>query len=599
MITRNAHKTQAFSVLAVAALTAGSGNALAQNYTKCEVQVLPTDTTMCLPTTNGTTENINLEKADPSHTVVVVSVPARNCRIKVGNIRGGISVAIDSSGSLKTTDPNNERLTSADVLLGKMAANAAGQTLSNASADFPRIGVVQYSGRAYTVATASDGSEVFSDTWNKKTDPVLCTDGDSVASKYPDAPAKDRWDTKDTAGNLISLCEYLRPVAGNVLGSAQSSQPGMLRHADFFNYSGKSPRGATDLTYIFEAVKRDTMLGSLQTNAKNAIVISDGLPNIPIKRPADECREKAYLKDELINTETSGPNVGKQFCYDRNFRYGRDIADKYLETHSDYQKINLYHALFVPVGKSFSDKDDLGAMYPDDFLIENSARTGNGKVKFKYVRSRQDLETYVESLFENFDEAALQRVEVTVNSNTTYNAVSPGEFNKDFTIKLINLQAGITNVVVVKAVYSDTTVTKTYNVTIGQGAVTQPYNCGTTDGTNKTVDGDSLTSTSPKGDGVKPFPKNGIQDRVYRNADPENTRARSDFEVTSAGNGNNAKAATDPGTLRIQGGTGNCGVVAGLAGELKTWALLPFVLAPFATLILRIFNRSRRTRKGK
>ena len=178
-------------------------------------------------------------------------------------------------------------------------------------------------------------------------------------------------------------------------------------------------------------------------------------------------------------------------------------------------------------------------------------------------------------MFEVNDAAALQRVVVQVNQNTPYNAVSSSLFGEAFSIKLINLQPGA-NAVKVTFIFSDKSVNQSWQVQVGS-AVSSGYQCSSTSSTGVTVDGDPVDSKNPKGDGVLPFSKGGTQQRVYRNSTPEARYNDSDFEpgVDPA----RIPKETNPASrLRLQGGTGNCGVVGGPSGGGAWWFWIPSLL---------------------
>ena len=592
------------SLLTVCVLAAGvkHASAFGQNYTKCKAtsSVLTDTSPYCLPT--GAADAVTLSIAyQGSDTNLVAVVPARNCRTATGKIYGGVSLAIDSSGSLTTTDPENQRLDVAKTFIDSTYLKANSQNNLPAGNDFPRLGTISYVGRSGFV----DG-KYEADGLNEIVTPEYCSDGDNIEGKYPTDASKIRYDGGTDATKPLSFCEFLRPTLANVLGnniSVTPIVPGMDRHSGFFQASGKSPRGATDLTYFFEAIKRNEMLGGLTTNAKNAIVISDGLPNIPKKVPIETCRTTAYLQEKDKDGKTSIKSYkdekGQEFCYDRNFRAARTSADNYLENNANFQSINVYHALFVADEKAFYDEDAQGTMNPADFLIESSARSGNGKVKFKYSKSKAELSSWLDTLFVNFDEVALQRVSIKVNNNPIYNAVSPGGTRKDFSLKFVGLNTGA-NTVVVTSYYSDATTVRTYtvNVAAAGGTVQSDYQCETTDGTGRTVDGDLITSKTPAGDGVKPITKaDKSQDRVYRNNDPANDLTDKDF-TRGVANSEPAKSGEpDPSTLRLQGGTGNCGSIAAFAqnstrGFLES-VLMILILAAPAALVLGIRKKGR------
>ena len=536
-------------------------------YTRC---VVPDKTAFnggddCAPRAENSnaarTINVQKDTGPDVGDVVVVSIPQRNCRTQLNQLSGGMSLVVDNSDSMKDTDPDNERLGPSEEFLRSVNSNSSSVTVPTSSADYPRVGVVSYDGRP----ALEDGYE--SDGINIKKTVSYCSDGDafSAGDLFPNEGSLNRW-TEKKDGRLLSVCEWLRPVTADTLGNASSSTGSLARHIDFLYYAGKMPRGLTDLSYFYHAIKQPTMLGNLSTRSKNAIVITDGLPNITkFVREAD-CKKVSYLQGEDIIQvqDVSGKLVN--VCRDRQPRAAAKTAYDYIEAQPDYAGINVYNVLFVAKGNAFEDRDDQGIINPADVLIEASARTGNGKVKFKYARSKADLNTYLLGMTTNFDAASLQRVEVQVGSNPKYNAVSPSGFNKDYTVKFIGLTNG-SNTVRVTAFYGDSNYTHTYTVNVGNSTDSN-IACASAD-TNKTVDGDPFDEKNPIGDGVKPLPKpDNSQDRVYRNSDSENGKyTNRDFNQSA--NPIAPKSSTpQPQDLRIQGGTGNCGVVAGVASGI-------------------------------
>ena len=167
-----------------------------------------------------------------------------------------------------------------------------------------------------------------------------------------------------------------------------------------------------------------------------------------------------------------------------------------------------------------------------------------------------------------------------------------------FTMKFVGLNNNATNNVEVKYYYGDHTVTKNYVVKVDGSAstITSPYTCeNKTDAT--TVDGDDPNEKKPKGDGVLFKPdSSGRATRVYRNEDPENDLPAEAF-VRSTASQTNARVLSnaeklDQGQLRIQGGTGNCGVIA-WKGEKRNvnYSSLLLFLAPLLGVVVTLVRR--------
>lgn len=480
---------QRFVYLTTPALTFVAAMAYGQDYTKCSVQNPESSgLDLCLPTANGTTETLQFVR-DPSHNTLVAVIPVKNCRAASTNVRGGVSLAVDSSPSLKSDliDPNNIRLDAAATILRNLQSNAQTQLNANiittGSVDFPRVSAVSYGGRQSQIVVDANNNPVLeSDGLNTKTTPVYCKSAEGVEEEaYPSG--RDRWSQTATGSTtLISRCELLAPFLASTASGAGSTTPGIERAVDFLKFTGATPRGATDLTYVFRAFSRTDMLVGSASTARNAILITDGLPNIPKRIPKTTCQEKSYLRNEQIDTSSSGI----EYCSDRQFRLAVNNANAFLEDYTNFKfnSINLYTILFLgETGKGHIDIDDEGQLNPADFLIEASARTGNGKVKFKIARSAADLADYLTSLYPSFSNTAIQRVEIKVNSNPAYTAVSPGSPDKLFSLKFINLRDG-NNTVTVTTYYTDQTITKTFSVNVATtGSPTSPYQCSTADGT--------------------------------------------------------------------------------------------------------------------
>lgn len=565
----------------------GKAQTAGSTFTLCAIaDPNPADPAFCLAEVNpASAENLTIKKY-PLDQAVVLSIPAKNCRSKTSDMRGGFALFVDSSDSFKVIDPQNLRGQAGVGILDQIEANAAQQVAAAAdplSADFPRVGVVGYGGRQgdQDLDPATGRVKYEADGLNPSFIKQLCSDGDAAADKFPSQTARNRWLEQADNGLFISACEYLRPVGANIATATPAEAPSIDRMQEFVRFTTEKPRGVSDFTYHWESLQNQNMLGGLNTRAKNAIVITDGLPNIPKRVPESVCQQKGYLRGSKLATDAASPNPSAKYCLDRDFRHAAKLSDDYLRQSTTFRDINVYNVLVLGTQRGFIDEDDEGELHPAQFLLEQSAWTGNGKNKFKVAKSAQDIQDFFASIMEALSSHALQRVTIAVNGNTPYNAVSPGEFDKLFTMKFINLAVG-TNTVTVDAVYSDITVRKTFTVTVvedANGAVSAPYTCtGGRDGT-RTVDGDDPNDRNPNGDGVLPFPANGTQNRVPRNARARDFYDPNDFAKELR------PAQRNLAQLRIQGGTGNCGSIPGGAGAAGTGLLL--LALPLAVLWIR------------
>jgi hypothetical protein len=425
----------------------------------------------------------------------------------------------------------------------------------------------------------------------------------------------DPWTTPNTSDAYFSVCEML-PVSNSTNLTIQKS---------FMEMTAEHPRGATDMSYFFEGMGSAALLGNAGADAsgantgwaRNAIMITDGLPNIPRRIPKSACHDSAILMDSLKDNDGKfyRDSSGNQYCIDRQFSYASRLANDYLEGLVDFSgatqspalprrfaDINLHNILFVNEGLAYSDVDwrhPGTTLYPSDFLIESSARTGNGKVKFHYLyrddpQRGSKIDTLVaETLLDTFNTHAVQRVVVTLNGpstggqNVVYNAVSPNSYDDHFGIKFTGLETG-SYTATIDTYYSDKKVSKTITLTVGGTAGTDTT-CGKADA-NKTVDGSN--PDKPKEyvegeDGILPYskPNSGNQCRVYRNADDGNSLDSGDFYKTKFGNdGLSVRAQAE--RLRLQGGTGNCGSIITAPGAALS-SLLLVLLPLLGTLFLR------------
>jgi hypothetical protein len=381
---------------------------------------------------------------------------------------------------------------------------------------------------------------------------------------------------------------------------------------------------------MLETAVGNRLLGASAKRSRHTIVITDGLPNVPRRRPEEVCKVKDYLSKDDLKTDPLAPNPDERFCDDRNFREGVDAAHSVAL--GQYASVNLHHILYwSAANKSFIDFDDKGTLNPADFLIENSARTGNGKVKFKAAVGPSDLQQALGGLISQFDAASLQRVEITVTdaSLTTrpkYSAVSPSGFPAvRFDLKLLYLTTG-RNTVRVDYIYGDRTVSETLTVDVlASGSPQGSFSCGAAS-SSFTVDGDrkdypvclrrdprdvipeppgecqganprpECECKAPTGDGFLPFPDSEGNIRVYRNTDPVNQEFESQDQFARARDFGAGKGDPKASDLRIQGGLGNCGVVAGLdpqSARSTGWLTLSLLLMPLGLAF--IWARRRRS----
>ena len=522
---------------------------------------------------------------------VIVSVPAQNCRQREDRLFGTTAIVVDSSKSLVTTDPENDRLSAGTSLIDSLADRAANTNLPESDPNFPKLGLLSYGGRQ----GFAEGYET--DNLNRKLEEAFCLNGDGALGldkkalvKFDSPEARERWSRKDSAGNLISVCESLSPVSLTKLTGASAADPSVTRLKEFLTFTGQNPRGSTDLLYFFEGLTQAGMLGNLSNIARNAIVITDGLPNLPKYVLEEECKKKPYLKNEPIVVVKDAGGFSRKVCIYRQAQKAIDSVNGYVEGNltfvagknenissgKQFATLNSYNILFAPDNQVYYDLDINGQINPPDFLIENSARSGNGKVKFKWAKTKKELVDYVNDVIVNkLDKASLQRVRVRVNGGPEYNAVSPADVansNKIFSIKFIGLKTGA-NEVLVDFFYSDSGAlpfTRRFVVNVNEtGEPDSPFTCSG-QSYNRTVDGDDPKSLEPKGDGVLPKPKSdGSQDRVFRNADDSNSYDRSKLRPASGTPGDPVtgkpieKAPVNPRDLRIQGGVGNCGSLVG------------------------------------
>lgn len=450
---------------------------------------------------------------------------------------------VDNSKSQATTDVNTARAPMVKGFIESFVAKAATSGVATGSADYPKIAVMNYNGRSGT-----ELSDQRVDDLNAGFSPDYC---DSAVDVFPSASANLRWGSPSDASKL-SICEYLDFSAANDANAVSNMK-------NFVDYAAVMPRGSTDFSYFFKGTKKAYDALGASTMGRNVVVVTDGLPNIPKYIAAATCRSSARLATETI---VSGDRFGqfREYCIDRQAPLAISQAHAEALT-TPFGEINVHHVLFTQDSTAYFDYDDSGKalLNPAGFLIENSARTGNGKVKFSYARGASELNKKLSALFDQFDKNALQYVKVEITpqggSKFEYKAVSPAAPESTFDIKFVGLKSG-SNTVTVTPVYQDGTSSSSQTFTVNVGGSTDPSLKCTAVDEGRTVDGDLIGSTDPKGDGFYATP-NGGQYRDYRNADQGN-RLASEFGVVGEAN-----SLEEYAQLRLQGGTGNCGTIAG------------------------------------
>jgi outer membrane protein OmpA-like peptidoglycan-associated protein len=586
-----------------------STNSFAQNpptYQKCVASQAQLPVGGCLKKQDETGPDFSIPSPTDTGANVFV-LPAKVCSESTGVVRGTAILNVDSSESLKTTDPRSERLQVGKIVAEHLAARAGAANYADPNA--PRLGATAYSGRVANTVAGPGGLPAYEDDQlNQKVVNLPCTDMDSQGSKYNSSEYKDNYWNATKGGRLLARCNFASPQAANTNLAEVNETPSVARILDFLNFSGiassdtnflSGPRGSTDFKYMEEANIHPSMLGGRNDIlTKNVITITDGLPNIPKYVDVAACLQKPYLpKDKFENIIVNG--ISKRVCVYRQPQKGIDDANNFLEDNyeGNYRYINIHNILYLGNGYGVKEIDYSGEIFPPDFLIENSARTGNGKVKFHMVKNKQELENAVNKILPYLDTGSLQRLEVEVNGGIKYNAVSSVVNGQEFSVKILGLQEGENNILL-KAVYGDSVYTKSFKINVGNAGSSAGVNC-TQEPSDKTVDGDSFTEKNPAGDGFKPFLKNSngvtTADRVYRNNelnDSEKTSTKYDpnifrdsAEAASAkrGLGNPAK------DLRLQGGTGNCGKINSFnkTDNKNNWLFLTLIFGFPAFIFLR------------
>ncbi len=545
-------------------------------FSRCETKPtsgLPAtnDNAYCLPNAEGTgtlPTNFSVEKKN-GNTSATLTIAVKNCRTPTGNIKGDFVVAVDNSSSdCKATDATGSDCAGRRL---NFAKNIATELRANGSNS---VKIVSYGGRQSTVFSPP----TYSNDAEYKIDPDVaknaCTDYASRTS--------DPW-AADSNGALTSVCE----IFTNTTATLQDA---------FIDSTGATPRGSTDFTYFLEAIQRPTMLGSSTSTSKHAIIITDGLPNIPRRIPRAVCEKSPILMSTITETggaffkETTGEQ--REYCFDRQIRAAINETNNYTngtidfsgaasQEPSRFSSINVHNILFLSSGLAYSEVDygTNERLYPDDVLVENSARTGNGKVKFLYIIGGEtDINsketTFLQNLKEATDAHALQRVEVILG-DVTYQAVSSDKFEEKFDIKIPALTAS--TAATLNFYYADSASsvpkTQTISITVTSPSVYSSNLCSDIN-SNLTIDGESPTLLNPAGDGMLPYLGNtNSVCRVFRNHSDYSQNTMNFYQQRYTETTRETAAR-----LRIQGGTGNCGVVANaskISSILQLLALIP------------------------
>ncbi len=554
-----------------------SAVAVADTYTRCEQ--VATTALDCLPGsgTKALPDSFTLQ-ADPSANLdTVFNWKVKNCKTKQNRLRGQLALILDNSKSAATTDPSSTRAGVLNKFMERYAEKSLSSGVADNQAGYPQLALINYNGRAGIV---DPNNRV--DDYNPSFTPSYCS---SLAASFPDSQTIARWNETEL-GNKLSICEFLPlRVADSLIEVSPLQQ--------FASFAAQAPRGSTDFTYFFKSAATVYQGANAANVGRHVLLVTDGLPNIPKNVAASTCKNTTRLKNEGI---VSGILLGQQrdYCVDR--QAVQAIAAAHTEAlNSAYSKFNFHHVLYTASQRAYFDYDNNGnpTLNPADFLIENSARTGNGKVKFSYAKEENDLESDLNKMFDVMDENALQYVTVRVQpAGGDYNAVSPGAPQGEFSIKFIGLKAGV-NTVTVTPVYQDgTSVSQVFKVTVAAGT-TSGLKCEPA-GDDRTVDGDLKGAKEPKGDGFYNRPNNNGDFRDYRNSDEANSLSENEFAVVG-----DDQATADLSKLRLQGGTGNCGSLAALWPRNSSSAPLfvLFLLALPAAAAHLLTRRSRRRLK--
>jgi len=558
--------------------TAFASQAYPAPFTRCEPVAAEPD---CIPgsggaapaLTNGST--INITKAAGTGDVVAFNWNVKNCLSQANELRGQVMVIVDNSKSELTTDVNGLRATVVSNFLQSFATKAGTSNVATGNASYPKLAVMNYNGRS---GVEVSGQKV--DDLNLRFDPDYCV---KTTDTFPSAAATARWGTPSDA-TKFSICEFLPFVFANDTTAVANMR-------DFVDFATDMPRGSTDFTYFFKgSAKAYNETTNANNVGRNVVIVTDGLPNVPKNVAGSVCAASRRLSREPRLNELLIDKV-QDYCVDRQAPASIAAAHSEALT-APFDEINVHHILFTQDQTAYFDYDDNGepSLNPAGFLIENSARTGNGKVKFGYARNSTDLFTKLDSLFQQFDKNALRyvRVEVTPpdgSSKLSYTAVSPAAPGSSFSIKFVGLKTG-TNQVKVTPVYQDgRSADTTINVVVG-AATDADLKCSSVP-EDRTVDGDKIGATDPKGDGFYAVPLPSGQYRDYRNAD-EGNRLASEFGVVG-----NADSQQDLTGLRLQGGTGNCGSLA-LAQASNSPGALALLLGLLSLPVVVVRRLSRR-----
>jgi len=556
-----------------------SAVAVADTYTRCEQ--VATTALDCLPGSGvkALPDSFTLQ-AEPSATLdTVFNWKVKNCKTKQNRLRGQLALILDNSKSAATTDPSSTRAGVLNKFMERYADKSLFSGVADNQAGYPQLALINYNGRAGII---DPNNRV--DDYNSSFTQSYCS---SPVPSYPDSQAIARWN-ETVLGVKLSICEFLPlRIADSLIKVSPLQQ--------FASFAAQAPRGSTDFTYFFKGAAAVYQGANAANVGRHVLLVTDGLPNIPKNVPASSCKNTTRLKNESI---VSGILLGQQrdYCVDR--QAVQAIAEAHTEAlNSAYSKLYFHHVLYTASQRAYFDYDNNGnpTLNPADFLIENSARTGNGKVKFSYAKEENDFESDLDKMFDVMDENALQYVTVRVQpaggGEFNYNAVSPGAPQSEFSIKFIGLKAGV-NTVTVTPVYQDgTSVIQVFTVTVAAGA-TSGLKCEPA-GDDRTVDGDLKGAKEPKGDGFYNSPNNNGDFRDYRNADEANSLSENEFAVVG-----DDQATADFSKLRLQGGTGNCGSLA--ASRPRNSASAPlffFLLALPAAAAHLLTRRSRRRLK--
>ncbi|MEY2987471.1 MAG: hypothetical protein RJB13_992 [Pseudomonadota bacterium] len=573
-------ETKLFLCAALASICslASFQSAFAADYQVCSQETLSQFD--CLPGSGGTStlpSAITLQSDGGTEGVTVFNWKVKNCKQKASQLRGRLSIVLDNSKSSTTTDPDATRANVINSFVNEFTLKALQSGVSTNDPIYPKIGLTSYNGR---VGVSNSDTPV--DGYNAGFTPSYCS-----LSTYPAPESVTAWNESD-GSTKYSRCEYLPLVAADAYSIAVNN----LRA--FASFTATQPRGSTDFTYFFKAAESTLSVANPQNLGNNVIVVTDGLPNIPKNVAAETCKSSPRLQNEEILSGVPLSGAGtKEYCVDRQVLVAIDEANREALLPA-YSNINFHHVLYTESQRAYFDYDEAGkpSVNPASFLIENSARTGNGKVKFSYATSENELQKQLEKTFDQMDLNALQYVRVRVQpaggGEFNYNAVSPSAPNSDFSIKFVGLKTG-TNKVTVSPVYQDgSSSSQTFDIIVGANSASSSNLSCVKQDTSLTVDGDPRGDKTPDGDGFYHTPENG-NFRDYRNNDPSNLISENEFAVVG-----DEQASAGLRKLRLQGGTGNCGVMASVGrssshSHMLLWALL---LAPL--VFVRVFRRCNR-----